>query len=129
MPSSKDAKLDALLDDIPYSGGARVGFPWAEQLRVESSKDGSMSFDSHEFRRGKSQLSGRVKVDGSSSIQKTTAGPLVEHDSPTGLVPSTIFTPFPRDMLGIDYDYVELAITAAMAAALGAITSGLLASG
>jgi len=128
MATSKDAQFDQLLKDIPPPGGVKFGFPWRTRLNIESSENPRMTFDKHSFTQDKAELSGRVKVDDSTSVQKTLGGPFVEHDAPTGIVPSTIFTPFPRDMFGIDWDYFEIAAMATMAAAMGALTAGLVIS-
>lgn len=124
MPNDTD--FDKLLKDTPEPSSLQLGFDWHTKMIIESSSNPNFSMGQQRIGMDNSEIHGKLKVDGADSIQKNIAGPLVEHDAPTGIIPSTLFTPFPRDILGIDVEYMELLSLAAMAALFGAVTIGLL---
>jgi hypothetical protein len=100
--------FDMLLGAVPEETHTRVGLPWNRTpLVVRAGSRPGIDIGPQSITTTGSNLQGEVKVDGFNSIQKKI-GPLVEHDAPTGIIPSTLFTPFPRDILGIDRDYIEL---------------------
>ncbi len=119
MPTEAD--FNRLEDDVPEPSGSRHGLPWQKQFVIENSRKPHFRMGVQRIGEDGSNLSGTVKVDGSTSIQKRLVGPFVQHDAPTTIIPSTLFTPFPTDILGIDFEYLEFLSIVAMAAALGAL--------
>jgi len=117
MPSRQE--FDALMDDTPETMFTLGSLPW-DEFGIEVRPEGkNFEFGTQHFGEDLTELGGVVRVDGNHSIQKQVAGPLVEHDAPLGIMPSTLFTPFPRDILGIDLEYIQLMAMMAMVATLG----------
>jgi hypothetical protein len=111
------ASLKRPMDEPP---GFRHGY--GESSFVFDENDTEMRVGGQTVGKKGADIHGDILVDDTSNIKPGIFGlPIKVNPNPSGLIPSTLFTPMPAFTMGVDPIIIELGIYAAFAAAIAAI--------
>lgn len=108
MPTAAD--FDRLTDPVPEPGGVILGHPGMLGAVVDS-ENGQFRFAHNKIGINRHKFNGDVNLDSPNSLRQGMGGlPIQVWDNPLGTIPSTIFTPTPAKIIGVDIEYIELAL-------------------
>lgn len=117
MPKRED--FDKLRRPVPQPAGVVIGHP-GRMGAVIDSENGQFKFGHNKIGIDRHQLHGDINIDGPDSLRQGIMGlPIQVYDNILGTIPSTMFTPTAAKLIGVDIEFMELAL-------IGGLVLGLL---
>lgn len=117
MPT--ESSWNALTAPIPQPPGVSIGHPGMPAVQVDSS-DLTLVVGPTRLGTTAHDVRGRIQVDSPQALQESFMGtPFNVSDNPLGLIPSTLFTPTPGKVIGIDTGWAQLLQIASTLGAIG----------
>lgn len=116
MPNRDD--FDKLRRPVPLPAAVRIGHPGKMGARVDSD-NGQFHFGHNIIGIERHEFHGDINVDGPDSLRQGFAGlPIQIYDNVLGIMPSTMFTPTAAKLIGVDIEFVEMALIGSLVIAL-----------